>query len=65
MKILQGVSALTFIAAFVSGMAIHWFLVLDLPVYAKVLCVSLLLLSSLLLFLNDADKTRLKENMKK
>jgi len=64
MKFLEGVSVLTFIGGVLSGMAIQWVLALDAPFYAKALCVSLLLLSALLLFANDFDKMRIKEMRK-
>jgi hypothetical protein len=61
MKILQGVSDLTFIVGVLSGVAVHWVLALNAPFYVKALCVSLLLLSALILFANDFDKMRIEE----
>jgi hypothetical protein len=37
-------------------MVVQRFLILDLPIYVKGLCLSLLVLSALLLFLNDVEK---------
>jgi len=59
-----GVSAFTFVVGVLSGVVIQWVLALDAPFYVKALCVSLLVLSVLLLFANDVDKMRLKESMK-
>jgi hypothetical protein len=61
MKFMEGISILTFIVSVLSGMAIHWVFTLDFPFYVKALCVSLVLLSALLLFINDFEKAMLKK----
>jgi hypothetical protein len=61
MKILQGVSVLTFIVGVLSGVVTQWILVLNVLFYTKVLCVSLLWLSALLLFVNDMAKEEMEE----
>jgi hypothetical protein len=65
MKIVDNISILTFVAGFIAGRAAYWIWTLDLPFYAKALSVSLILLSALLLCVNDFDKMMLKESMKK
>ena len=65
MKIVDNISILTFAAGFIAGRAAYWIWTLDLPFYAKALSVSLILLSALLLCVNDFDKMMLKETMKK
>jgi hypothetical protein len=65
MKFMEGVSVLTVVMCFLSGIATYWILTFNWPFYAKALCVTLLVLSSLILFANDVDKMRVKESMKK
>lgn len=53
MKFLEGISVLTFIEGVLSGMAVQWFLISDFAACAKDLCVSLFVLSALLLFFSE------------
>jgi hydrogenase/urease accessory protein HupE len=61
MRFIERFSILTYVAAVLCGMAVHWVLASALPLCEKALCVSLLLLSSLILFVNDFEKVMLKK----
>ena len=56
MRFLKGISILTFIVGVLSGVVIHRILILDFPFYMKAVSVSLLVLSALLLFVNEREK---------
>lgn len=61
MKFLKDVSVLTFIVAFLSGMAIHWIFTFNWSFHVKALCVALLLLTAFALLTNDLEKMAMRK----